>query len=113
MSCNFGAGLFTFKLTDKPFDKNLYLRMDGEWKNHCDGANRTFTHSGDGAKCAFKLSDQSKRCGEFLCVLDQTGIYDFFLGTYTRRFPNPKQCDDCFGTQSNYKTEVTNCKKLE
>jgi hypothetical protein len=45
MSCNFGAGLFTFKLTDKPFDKNLYLRTDGEWKNHCDGADRTFTHN--------------------------------------------------------------------
>ena len=113
MRCGSGAGLFTYKLSDKPFDKNLYLRVDGEWKKHCDGADRTFTHSGDGAKCALKWSDESKRCGDFVCLLDQTDIYDFFLGTLTKKFPSPRQCDKCFGTTKNHKTRVTICKKLD
>ena len=110
MSCDF----LTFKLTDKPFDKGLYLRRDGEWKNHCDGANYTFTHNGDGARCEHQIFCKSERCGQFFCPIDQILIYDFFLGTKTQKFPNPKQCDKCADTTGScHKPRVTSCKKLE
>ena len=110
MKCNdpFFNGVFnTWKLVDTPFNKRLFLRHKGDWKESCTGKHNVLQHNGDGAVCVTKVKEEKDRCGHGTfggCLKDETNVYDFFLYTHSYDFIDAK------GTAWQ---GTVNCKKVE
>ena len=98
MKCS-GNTITTWKLIDNLFNKNLYLRKDGEWKEWCSSnKHETYIHKSNSAICNMKLNYGKDK----VQIVESSEIWDFFLYTYTRKYKNP----------IDGKTRTIDCEKI-
>ena len=60
----------TLIVVDRAFDKKLYFRKDGEWKDWCEEDEiHKFKHKGDSASCIIKVPSSYKQKKQILNTL--------------------------------------------
>ena len=94
-------------MVDKPNDKNLYVRKNGEWVKLCIGnKNFSYSHKGDSGIC---VVDALKTPWKF----KSTEIFDFFIYTYTYKLDELVSDKKGKSKLYNVRLDTFECEKIK